>query len=151
MSWGMKIFLIVICLPMLAVSWMGRKRIPPDGLRLPPEITHAAYMGYGLTQDDLDALTANFAGLEPTLRVMRERADGHLICYIPGQKRPKVYAIYLYEGLIFEGYDSEAWIVRGQAGRALMHKMNSATRILLDHYEQEANEQAERRRHGGRV
>jgi len=145
------LLLPLLMAPMVIWVFYGGKRVPPEGLRLPPEVTHAVYMGYGLSQDELDALTANFAGLEPTLRVMRERADAHLICYIPGQKKPKVFAVFLYEGIIFEGYDSESWLIQGKAGRALVHKMNIETEILLDRYAKEAEAQAERRRRGGNV
>jgi hypothetical protein len=151
MSGRLMILSSLLVLPVIVWGFTSRNRLPPDGLRLPPEVTHAAYMGYSLSQAELDALTSNFAGLEPTLRVMRERADAHLLCYIPGQSAPKVYAVFLYEKLIFEGYDSESWLIQGQGGRAHVHKMNIETEILLDRYAKEAAAQAERRARGGSI
>jgi hypothetical protein len=151
MSGRLSLLASLLALPMLLVAFSNRDRPLPSGLRLPPEVTHAVYMGYALSQDELDALTANFATLGSTRRIMRERADAHLICHIPGQSQPKAFAVFLYEGLVFEGYDSDSWLIHGQGGRAVVHKMNAETRQLLDRYAQEAEEQAERRRQGGRI
>lgn len=151
MSGRLTALLTILIAPLLLYALFGPAKIPPEGLRLPPEITHAAYMGYSLSQDELNALTTNFAGLKPELRVMRERADAHILCYIPGQSQPKAFAVFLYEGLIFEGYDADSWLVQGKGGRAIVHKMNVETEILLTRYAEQAAEQTERRRHGGRI
>jgi hypothetical protein len=151
MSGRISLLASLMALPMLLVAFTNRQKDLPKGLRLPPEVTHATYMNYALSQEELDALTANFATLDSTLRIMRERADAHLLCHIPGRTQPRAFAVFLYEGLIFEGYDSESWLIQGQGGRAIVHKMNAETRQLLEEYAREANEQAERRRRGGRI
>jgi hypothetical protein len=151
MQYRLTILAAILAAGSLWMAFSRCNKVPPEGLRLPPEVTHAAYMGYSLSQEEIDALKTNFAGLEPTLRVMRERADAHILCYVPGQTKPKAFAVFLYEGLIFEGYDADSWLVQGKGGRAVVHKMNVETQILLEHYTKEAEEQAERRRLGGRI
>lgn len=143
------ILLSILMVPLLWLAFFSPAKVPKDGLRMPPEITHAAYMGYTLSQDQLDALTANFASLEPTLRVMRERADAHVLCFIPGQSQPKPFAVFLYEGLIFDGYDADSWLIQGQGGRAKVYKMNTGTQTLLSIYSQEADDMARRISMGG--
>lgn len=91
-----------------------------------PKSTKMIYSGVNLTTDEQEKIRGLFSTMKATRKEIYKKSDDHLLCFIHGQKNPKAFAVFLKDGLIYEGYFQDAWTERMRGDKSTCYKMDKS-------------------------
>ncbi len=85
-----------------------------------------------VTGDDVELLRTRLKGLKPTRKALYDEADTHLLVFAEGQNTPDPLAVFLKDGVVYEGYFQDAWTDRMAGGKSDCFKLDRQTRELIE-------------------
>lgn len=82
------------------------------------------YSGVELTIKEQKRIRELFLTMKEIKKEIYKKSDDHLLCFIEGQNSPKAFAVFLKDGLIYEGYFQDAWTDRMRGDASICYKMD---------------------------
>lgn len=96
-----------------------------DSKLILPESKKMIFSGVELTSEEQKRIKVLFKEMKFIKKEIYNKAEAHLLCYVEGETEPKTYAVFLKDGLVFEGYYLDAWTERMEGKESMCYKITS--------------------------